>query len=56
MSTLNTNEIEIILNALGNARSLISGEYESLQDEDLKLEYDQVLEQIDNALNTLKND
>lgn len=56
MPTLSKDEIQIILNALGSARSLILGEYESLQDDDLRVEYDEVLKQIDKAFDTLKND
>lgn len=56
MSNFNTEKVEIIFNALRSAHSLISDEYESLQDDDLKLEYDEVLKQIDKALGTLKDD
>ena len=46
---------EKIYNALMSAYSLISNEYDSLCDEDLKDEYDDVLHSLEIAMAELKN-
>ncbi len=46
---------ERIYNALMSAYSLISDEYDSLCDEDLKDEYDDVLHSLEIAIDELKN-
>jgi hypothetical protein len=46
---------ERIYNALMSAYSLISDEYDSLCDEDLKDEYDDVLHSLEIAMAELKN-
>lgn len=45
---------EIIENALNNALYLISEEYQSLMDEDLKENYESVIDDINNALKELE--
>lgn len=45
---------EIVENALNNALYLISEEYQALMDEDLKEDYESVIEDINNALKELE--
>lgn len=49
------DELQLIINALEEALSLITGEYESLQDEELQQEYDGVIEKLQNAIKKAKN-
>ena len=46
---------KIILIALEEAQHLISEEYQSIADEDLRQRYDEVLKKIKKAINQIKN-
>ena len=51
---MNENEKKIILDALENANYLISEEYQSLLDEDLKQKYDVAIQKLNTASQILK--
>tara|TARA_B100000315_G_C14565067_1_gene582509 strand:- start:2010 stop:2177 length:168 start_codon:yes stop_codon:yes gene_type:complete len=51
---MNKNEINIITNTLKDALYLISDEYESLIDAELKDKYVEVMAKIENAVELLK--
>jgi len=48
------NNKQIITDALNNALYLISEEYQSLLDDDLKQNYNKVIEELNNSLQLLK--
>lgn len=52
---MNNEKTQLIISALSEALSLISGEYETLQDEELREEYDNVIEKLQNAIKQAKN-
>lgn len=49
-------ELQSIINALEEALSLISEEYETLQDEELKQKYDAVVEKLEKAIKQVKTE
>lgn len=51
---MNNEKSQLIINALSEALALISGEYETLQDEELREEYDNVIEKLQNAIKQAK--
>ncbi len=52
---MNNKKIQSIINALEEALSLTSEEYETLQDEELKQKYDSVIEKLQNAIKQAKD-
>jgi len=52
---MNNIKSQFIINALEEALSLISEEYESLQDDELRQKYDDVIEKIHRAIKQAKN-
>lgn len=52
---MNNKKTQSIVNALEEALSLISEEYETLQDEELKQKYDSVIKKLQNAIKQSKN-
>ena len=51
---MNNEKPQLIVNALEEALSLISEEYETLQDEELRQKYDSVIEKLQNAIKQAK--
>ncbi len=50
----NKDKPQLVINALEEALSLISEEYETLQDEELRQKYDNVIEKLQNAIKEAK--
>lgn len=51
---MNKEKLQSIINALEEALSLISEEYETLQDEELKQKYDGVIGKLEKAIKLAK--